>query len=320
MDAKFSLPLARSLRARKATVNSTVLAASRVKVGPRSRPSCMAVRACRRFFVQLSLCLCFLPCYANSIQDENARTGTPASQWDVNGAGDPSIQGFATDISVNTGGTVAFKIKTVAASYTIDIYRMGYYQALGARKVASVQPSAALPQTQPACLNDSTTGLNDCGNWTLSASWSVPADAVSGIYFARLTRIDVPADKASHIVFVVRNDSSQSDLLFQTSDTTWQAYNQYGGNSLYVGLPAGRAYKVSYNRPITTRGTSPEDYVFNAEYPMVRWLEANGYDVTYSTGVDADRNGSLIPHHKVYMSVGHDEYWSAGQRANVEAA
>lgn len=280
----------------------------------------MAVRACRRFFVQLSLCLCFLPCYANSIQDENARTGTPASQWDVNGAGDPSIQGFATDISVNTGGTVAFKIKTVAASYTIDIYRMGYYQALGARKVASVQPSAALPQTQPACLNDSTTGLNDCGNWTLSASWSVPADAVSGIYFARLTRIDVPGDKASHIVFVVRNDSSQSDLLFQTSDTTWQAYNQYGGNSLYVGLPAGRAYKVSYNRPITTRGTSPEDYVFNAEYPMVRWLEANGYDVTYSTGVDADRNGSLIPHHKVYMSVGHDEYWSAGQRANVEAA
>ena len=86
---------------------------------------------------------------------------------------------------------------------------------------------------------------------------------------------------ASHIFFVVRDDASHSDLLFQTSDTTWQAYNTYGGNSLYVGSPAGRAYKVSYNRPFTTRGTGPEDFVFNAEYPMVRWLEANGYDVSY---------------------------------------
>src|SRR4029450_8423180 len=107
------------------------------------------------------------------------------------------------------------------------------------------------------------------------------------------------------------------------SDTTWQAYNAYGGNSLYVGGPGvnpARASKVSYNRPITTRGTSPEDWVFNAEYPMVRWLEANGYDVSYFTGVDSDRRGSLIRQHQMFMPVGHDEYWSAGQRANVEAA
>jgi hypothetical protein len=53
---------------------------------------------------------------------------------------------------------------------------------------------------------------------------------------------------------------------------------------------------------------------------MVRWLEANGYDVTYSTGLDAARNGSLIQNHKLYLSVGHDEYWSGPQRTNVEAA
>ena len=89
---------------------------------------------------------------------------------------------------------------------------------------------------------------------------------------------------ASHIVFIVRNDSSTSDIVFQTSDTTWQAYNTYGGNSLYVGSPGtnpGRAYKVSYNRPFNTRGDDGgQDWVFNAEYPMIRWLEANGYDVT----------------------------------------
>jgi hypothetical protein len=142
---------------------------------------------------------------------------------------------------------------------------------------------------------------------------------VSGIYFARLVRTDGTSG-ASHAFFVVRDDASRSDLLFQTSDTTWQAYNTYGGNSLYVGSPAGRAYKVSYNRPITTRGTGAEDFVFNAEYPMVRFLEANGYDVSYTAGADTERRGGLLRNHKAFLSVGHDEYWSAGQRGNVEAA
>src|SRR5206468_6899306 len=61
-------------------------------------------------------------------------------------------------------------------------------------------------------------------------------------------------------------------------------------------------------------------WVFASEYPMVRWLEANGYDVSYFTGMDSDRRGTLLTQHKVFLSVGHDEYWSAGQRGNVEAA
>jgi hypothetical protein len=196
---------------------------------------------------------------------------------------------------------------------------MGYYGGRGARFIATVQPSAALPQNQPNCLSQPTTGLIDCGNWAESASWDVPATATSGIYFAKAIRQDTGG--ASHIFFVVRDDASTSAILFQTSDTTWQAYNEYGGNSLYTGSPAGRAYKVSYNRPFITRdGTTAHDWVFNAEYPMVRWLEANGYDVSYFTGVDSDRFGALIRQHRVFMSVGHDEYWSGGQRANVEAA
>jgi hypothetical protein len=242
--------------------------------------------------------------------------------WDISAAGDLTIQGFPTQISVNLGEIVHFKINTDATAYHLDIYRMGYYGGKGASLITTVNPTASLPQTQPPCLTDSFTGLVDCGNWAESASWAVPASAKSGIYFAKVIRNSNPSS-VSHIVFVVRNDASFSDIIFQTSDTTWQAYNQYGGNSLYVGGPGSspaRAYKVSYNRPITTRSTSPEDFVFNAEYPMVRWLEANGYDVTYTTGVDSDRNGALLKHHKIFLSVGHDEYWSGNQRANVEAA
>ncbi|MGZ4610678.1 MAG: N,N-dimethylformamidase beta subunit family domain-containing protein, partial [Actinomycetes bacterium] len=262
------------------------------------------------------------PCDApitNPVLCENTKPGNPASEWDVSGAGSSNIQGFATDISVNLGQTVHFKISTPATAYRLDIYRMGYYAGNGARKIATVTPSATLPQSQPQCLSNSSTGLNDCGNWAESASWAVPPTAVSGIYFAKLVRTDATAG-SSHIFFVVRDDSSHSNLVMQTSDTTWQAYNTYGGNSLYVGNPDGRAYKVSYNRPITTRDTSPEDFVFNAEYPMVRFLERNGYDVSYLSGVDTARSGSLLLNHKTFMSVGHDEYWSGSQRANVEAA
>ena len=257
------------------------------------------------------------PCDApivNEIACENTKTGNPSSEWQISGSGSASIQGFATDISVNRGSNIGFKIKSNATSYTVNIYRMGYYGGNGARKVATVTPTPN--RNQPACQNQSSTGLIDCGNWTPTASWAVPSTAVSGIYFALLTA----GSAKSHIVFVVRNDTSTSDLFFQTSDTTWQAYNDYGGNSLYEGSPAGRAYKVSYNRPFDTNAETPEDFVWRAEYPTVRFLEANGYDVSYTTGVDSERRGNLITRHKTFLSVGHDEYWSGGQRTNVEAA
>ena len=261
----------------------------------------------------------------NEIVAENALTGNPATEWDVAGAGDESIQGFATEMSVAQGGTIAFKVDTPATSYRIDIYRLGYYGGLGARRVATVQPSAALPQAQPPCLSQPATGLLDCGNWGVSGSWHVPAGATSGVYVAKLVRMDPEDGRASHVPFIVRDDDGGSDVLFQVSDTTWQAYNAYGGASLYVGSSGGRAVKVSYNRPFTTRccsfpNGSPPTYLFNNEYPMVRWLERNGYDVSYFSGIDTDRLGAELLEHRLYMPVGHDEYWSGAQRTNVEAA
>jgi Domain of unknown function (DUF4082)/Bacterial Ig-like domain/Bacterial Ig domain len=255
---------------------------------------------------------------SNVVVCENAKPGNPKSEWDVVGLGDPSIQGYATPFSVDNGELVNFKVKTDATAYRLDIYRLGYYNGNGARKVATVLPSAPLPQSQPPCMSDSTTGLVDCGTWGTSASWNVPTDAVSGVYLAKLVRTDTLGE--SHIVFVVRDDDRASELLFQTSDTTWQAYNRYGGNSLYFGSPASRAYKVSYNRPFTTRDHNNTSFLFNGEYPMIRFLERNGYDVSYFAGVDSARRGQEILEHKAFLSVGHDEYWSGEQRANVEQA
>jgi hypothetical protein len=266
----------------------------------------------------------------NDVEKENCRTDgvVPPSQWDILTAatwetarnGDLSIQGFATDISVNVGNAIQFKVKTPAAAYRLDIYRMGYYGGQGARLVTTIASSAPLPQVQPACLPDpdTTTKLVDCGNWAVSASWAVPVDAVSGIYFARLVRADTGG--ASHIFFIVRNDTKRSDLVFQTSDATWQAYNSYTAN-LY-GCNGNtditcRAFKVSYNRPSYTRQFNPNSWVFNAEYPMVRWLEANGYDVSYVSEVDIARYPNQLAGRKVFLSVGHNEYVSGEERANL---
>jgi hypothetical protein len=270
---------------------------------------------------------------ANPVACENALPGDAPSDWQVQGAGDATIQGFATNMSVNVGQTESFKISTPSTNYHIDILRLGYYGGDGARMIqAGIKPTAKLPQTQPACMVQTGTGLIDCGNWGVSASWTVPTTAVSGLYIAHLVRDDAQDNGGdSQIMFVVRNDASHSDMLVQTSDETWEAYNDYGGNSLYtctVSCPSGNplAYKgadaVSYNRPFdgdlsTDNGDSDPYY---AEYQMIRFLERNGYDLSYTSGSDVDNNGALLKNHKVFVSSGHDEYWSSGQRANVQSA
>jgi hypothetical protein len=270
------------------------------------------------------------PPVTNEVACENTKPGDPPSDWQVSGIGDSSIQGFASSMSVNVGQTIDFKIKTPASSYHLDILRLGYYGGSGARLIASnIRPSASLPQSQPNCTATSSTGLVECGNWRVSASWTVPSTAVSGLYIAHLVRDDTGGD--SQIFFVVRKDSSHSDVLVKTSDETWQAYNAYGGNSLYTctvscpsGSPAGykAAYAVSYNRPFdgTIQTDSGFSDPFYAEYQLIRFLERNGYDLSYVSAHDVEANGALLQNHRVFVSSGHDEYWTGGERQSVEAA
>lgn len=279
----------------------------------------------------------------NLIVLENARTDgvTPRSVWDA--ASTDRIEGFATDISIDRGTPVSFKVNVnvepgSTVGYSIEIYRLGYYGGDGARLVHMIHVADGGAQAAP--VRDATTGLVDAGNWAISATWAVPADAVSGVYLAKLVRDDEPGG-TNQIPFVVRaDDGPPSDIVFQTSDTTWQAYNGWGGNNGAIGanfyggdtdvvapgFGSGRALAVSYNRPFTTRdgggvAAGAQDYLFGAEYAAISWLEQNGYDVSYIAGVDTDRLGAeALLGHRAFLSVGHDEYWSGGQRANVEAA
>jgi methionine-rich copper-binding protein CopC len=270
---------------------------------------------------------------ANPIVCENQLPGTPQSVWDVPNPS-TNIQGFADPFSVNVGGTINFKIQSPASSYAIDIYRMGYYGGDGARLVTSLTPNISVSQNQPACNTNTVTGLIDCGNWGVSATWNVPSTAVSGVYFAKIYRTDGSTD-ANQIPFVVTDPSSHSDMVFMTSDETWQAYNDWGGADLYVGnstgspwccsaLDPGRAVQVSYNRPFATRDDTPygQDFFFAEEYPMLQFLEKNGYDVSYVSQQDVAQSGAatMLEQHKIFMTTGHSEYFDAGDRSNITAA
>jgi Domain of unknown function (DUF4082)/Bacterial Ig-like domain/Bacterial Ig domain len=269
---------------------------------------------------------------ANAIVCENQLTGTPQSTWDV-GSNDTYIQGFADPFSVNVGGSINFKIETAAPSYSIDIYRMGYYGGDGARQIASITPNISVSNNQPACNTNTVTGLVDCGNWGISATWNVPATAVSGVYFAHIYTPNTTHE--NQISFVVTNNASTSNIVFMTSDETWQAYNDWGGYSVYTGdatgspwcctaLDPGRAVQVSYNRPFATRFDTPggQDYFFSMEFPMIEWLEENGYDVSYVSEANVSASGaaSMLEQHKTFLNAGHSEYWDSGARANLTAA
>ena len=292
----------------------------------------------------------------NAIVRENAilEGRTPQSYWDV--AHTDEIEGFATDISSDVGGQIDFKINVnggAGSDYKVEVFRLGHYGGDGARKVAEwVNTDATV---QPDAQYEAERGLVDAGNWSVTDSWDSPADAVSGVYLARLQRLDASGDPiegaVNQIPFILRDDDRPADIVLQTSDTTWHAYNGWFGNNGQIGanfygdtsgtidhpdIPGAgdfaqdRAYAVSYNRPFITRGiegqqggpaAGAQDYLFGADYAAIRWLEENGYDVAYMSGVDTDRLGAdYLKKYGSFISVGHDEYWSGDQRENVEAA
>jgi hypothetical protein len=283
----------------------------------------------------------------NPVIIENIKPGT--TDWQLTRpAINHEIEGYASLTSVNRGKEIKLFVKTKDPAYTIEIYRMGWYNGKGGRQVA---PAVFRKSTkQPAPIINDVMGLIEC-DWQDPYVLKIPDNNIddpsqwaSGFYLAKLT--GSRSGKQSYIIFVVRDDSRPSDILFQSSVTTHQAYNNWGGMSLYRwNSKSKQAAKVSFNRPYAPSpnkaaayGAGAGEFLTNVqpkrrtssagwEYNMVRWLEKNGYDVSYGTDVDTHENQfdelsgkPMLLLHKAFLSVGHDEYWSWQMRRNVEAA
>jgi hypothetical protein len=261
----------------------------------------------------------------NPIVTENQQAGTGAWQYGLLATDSPGqIKGYASATSVNQNQSIALYVTVnPAQTYTIDVYRIGWYGGLGGRQRLHVGPLSG--STQQPCLPDSSTGLIAC-SWTPSYTLTIPSDWTSGIYLALLTNA---GGYQNYIVFVVK-DGRSAPLLYQQPVTTYAAYNNYPndyltGKSLYAynsygAITAGgntRAVKVSFDRPYTADGAGQ---FFWWEIDFVRWLERSGYDVTYSTDVDTHANGAALKNSRGFLSVAHDEYWSKQMFDAVQAA
>src|SRR6185437_11332542 len=187
---------------------------------------------------------------SNPIQIENALPGT--IDWQLsNPAANHEIEGYASLASVNRGGQISFFVNTTDPSYTLEIFRMGWYGGDGGRRMTNPVTLTGVQQVVPA--PNLATGLVDC-NWIApyTITTSDPTDStkwLSGIYLVKLT--GTSSGKQSYIIFVVREDSRASNILVQEPVATSQAYNAYGGKSLYNfnSTNSSHAVKVSFNRP-----------------------------------------------------------------------
>jgi hypothetical protein len=258
---------------------------------------------------------------ALAVAAENRKPGT--ADWEIaTPALSREIEGYASRTSVNGGEAIDLFVSTISRRYTVDVFRMGWYGGAGARRVAG--PIARVGFLQDAPSIDPATGLAEC-------RWRDPvhvetrdADGpwTSGVYLARL----VADGKGSYIVFVVRDDARAAPMVFQSSVTTFAAYNNWGGKSLYAfNSRNAPARKVSFDRPYAAnpygvRLDGAGDFLRRWEYNAVRYLEREGYDLQYVTDVDTHEQPSLLLRHRIAMSVGHDEYWSWAMRKQFEAA
>jgi hypothetical protein len=265
----------------------------------------------------------------NPVAVENQNAGS--TNWNLGNTGSDAvgqIKGYASAVSINKGESITFFVSVnPAQTFTIDVYRLGWYGGAGGRLMQHVNALQGTLQT--ACPTDPTLGTIVC-TWNPSFTLAVPGTWTSGVFVAVLTNA---AGFQNYIVFIVRDDSRTADLVYQLGVNTLQAYNNWPndnktGKSLYDYNSFGaktitgtaRAAKVSFDRPYRDDGSGGLFYWQLWDLHLIHWLEKNGYDVAYSTDLDTHLNGSRLLSFKGFISAGHDEYWSKPMYDNVQAA
>jgi len=257
----------------------------------------------------------------NAIQRENALPGSSA--WHLPDAPGHAIEGYASEVSVVAGDQLQLHVSTApAATYKVEVYRLGWYGGLGGREQACLPADCSNQAGQPQTLGAPAVDGYLAEQWPVTETIRVPTSWVSGYYLAVLRLTSGPsAGRGAWVPFVVRAPASQqSAVLVQASVNTWQAYNDWGAYSLYKG-PTGASCKgvctrVSFDRPYDPRAPN----LWEFELPLVHFLEKTGEDVSYTTDVDTDRDPSELLRHRLVIVAGHSEYWTKAMRDGLDAA
>ena len=253
---------------------------------------------------------------ANPVQRENSRPGTPG--WEIPASAGTVITGYASETSVAPGQSFHLHVAAPPGSrYRVLVYRLGWYRGVGGRLIMCVpgcRSSHAAIAHPPPTTPGSVTGLFLAPR-RVTDRVEIPPDAVSGYYEAKLEIVGgVYAGAVGSVPLIVRQSpaASASAVLVQVPVNTWEAYNRWGGKSLYQFGTSMHAFEVSFDRPFDQQQFY--NMVTRLELPWVRFLERNGIDVSYQTDVDTDRAPGSLLHHRLVFAIGHDEYWTQRMR------
>ncbi|MHB1987095.1 MAG: N,N-dimethylformamidase beta subunit family domain-containing protein [Acidimicrobiales bacterium] len=256
---------------------------------------------------------------ADWVVKENEHQGT--TEWLVSGTPPQGVEGYLSQVSARPGDELTLYVNSSARRLDVKAYRMGWYQGKGARLVEDLGTAPAKVQAPPQF----TPGINmlEC-RWTPTMKIGVGNDWPPGYY---LLRVGTDRGWSQWVPLVVRDDSSHARIVVQSSVTTWQAYNLWGGYSLYFGNDPGggqsyanRSRVVSFDRPYAPGFEDGSADLFGNEYPLVALAEREGLDVTYWTDIDLHARPELLSNHTCLVSLGHDEYWSSSMRYGVQSA
>jgi len=243
---------------------------------------------------------------------ENSLPGD--AHWTIRHLGsEHAIEGYAGKASVLPGESFPLFVSSESAGFRVTAFRLGWYQGTGARKVWSSRAIRGGRQKSP--------GLAGSTN-TVTTAWD-PVIEVSthdwpaGAY---LLRLDADSGAQRYVPVTVRSASTAGKVVLKNCVQTWQAYNTWGGYDLYKG-PSGayanRSYAVSLDRPYDENGAS---MFLTYERNVIKLAEQIGLSLAYLTSMDIAADPHLLDGASALVSMGHDEYWTPEERANVTAA
>jgi hypothetical protein len=216
------------------------------------------------------------------------------------------IGGYLSSLSVAQGDSLSFFISTYAPQFDISIARLG----------DQITPITSIDNVSGGMQSYSDSAFFYGCHWVANATIAIPLSWKPGIY-----RAIVAGDSAIQpMVFVVKSKSpgSTSHTLVCLTANTWQAYNNWGGKSLYNFNSSNKqgSVKVSFDRPFSVATAAMYSRWTDK---LVSWLDRNNFDAEYCTNQDLDRNPHLLDNYDVYCTVGHDEYWSRPERNEIQS-
>jgi hypothetical protein len=249
---------------------------------------------------------------AHRAESERDRPGTP--DWRVTSEGPAtSVAAYADRVSVTPGEECGLYVSTTASSVRVHAFRIGWYGGAEARLVWSSGRIPGRPQPEPRLLQSTRTVRAD---WKRALVFSTDGWP-EGAY---LLRVDADNGHQRHLPLIVRSTRAAGRTVLMHAPATWQAYNGWGGYSLYAG-PSGayatRSLAVSLDRPYDSEGNAR---FLTYERALVVLAERLGIPLAYTTGMDVHRDPRVLRDATAVLSLGHDEYWTPEQRHHITEA